>query len=135
MMKKNKINILIIAIILMFLFMLFLFPTKVQAQYEEIRLAQGIIDPNDFEPNDLTQDDTKIVTGKAAKITGTIGVIGAIVSVIALIIIGIKFMLGSVEEKAEYKKSMIPYLIGVLIFFTLTQLLNIIVKFVEGFNA
>ena len=32
-------------------------------------------------------------------------------------ILGIKYMLGSVEEKASYKKSMMPYLIGSVLIF------------------
>lgn len=34
------------------------------------------------------------------------------VSIIIGIIIGIKYMMGSVEEKAEYKKLLVPYLAG-----------------------
>ena len=41
-------------------------------------------------------------------------------------IIGIKYMLGSVEEKSEYKKTMIPYLIGAAIVFSGTTLPQII---------
>ena len=67
-------------------------------------------------------------------IINAIGVIGTIVSVIALIIIGMKYLTGSVSEKAEYKKTMIPYLIGVFIFFAITQLLTILLKYVNGLN-
>ncbi|MEI3401230.1 MAG: hypothetical protein V8R51_02250 [Clostridia bacterium] len=38
--------------------------------------------------------------------------VGIVLSVVILIILGIKYMMGSAEEKAEYKKTMIPYLIG-----------------------
>ena len=41
-----------------------------------------------------------------------LSVIGSFISVIVLIILGIKYMLGSVEEKAEYKKTLMPYIIG-----------------------
>lgn len=34
------------------------------------------------------------------------------ISIIVGIIIGIKYMIGSVEEKAEYKKMLVPYLAG-----------------------
>ena len=48
---------------------------------------------------------------------GLIKVIGTFVAVGALMIIGVKYMLGSTEEKAEYKKSMLPYLIGSILLF------------------
>ena len=55
-----------------------------------------------------------------------IRVIGIIVTVISLMLLGIKYMTGSVEEKADYKKTMIPYLIGVVIFFSLSTILTTI---------
>lgn len=59
-------------------------------------------------------------------IIGGIQFIGSIVSVIVLIIIGIKFILGSAEEKAEYKQSLMPYIIGAVMLFAITNLLAII---------
>ena len=52
---------------------------------------------------------------KAGNILNVITVIGIVVGVITLIVIGIKYMVGTVQEKAEYKKTMISYIIGLLI--------------------
>lgn len=132
-MNRNRVKIFIYAIIIILSLIVFLIPTEAKAKNNfEIKLAKGIVNPNDYDPPDLTEGDTTVITTKASKITSTIGVIGIIVSVVTLILIGVKFMTGSIEEKAEYKKSMIPYLIGVFIFLTITQLLNIIVKIIEG---
>ena len=132
-MNRNRVKIFIYAIIIILSLIVFLIPTEAKAKNDfEIKLAKGIVNPNDYKPSDLTEGDTTVITTKASKITSTIGVIGIIVSVVTLILIGVKFMTGSIEEKAEYKKSMIPYLIGVFIFLTITQLLNIIVKIIEG---
>ncbi len=132
-MNRNRVKIFIYAIIIILSLIVFLIPTEAKAKNNfEIKLAKGIVNPDDYEPSDLTEGDTTVITTKASKITSTIGVIGIIVSVVTLILIGIKFMTGSIEEKAEYKKSMIPYLIGVFIFLTITQLLNIVVKIIEG---
>ena len=68
--------------------------------------------PDDWKPSDL-QEDTKLENA-VGKLLGTINVIGVIVSVIVLIVIGIKYKLGSVEEKAEYKKTMTGYIIGII---------------------
>ena len=43
-------------------------------------------------------------------------------------------MLGSVEERADYKKTMIPYLIGAFMVFTVSLIPQIIFKFMEKFS-
>ncbi len=51
------------------------------------------------------------------KIIGIIQVIGTIATVAVLMILGIKYMIGSTEERASYKRTMIPYLVGVMLIF------------------
>ena len=41
----------------------------------------------------------------------------SILAVIILIVLGVKYMMGSAEEKAEYKKTLLPYFIGALFVF------------------
>lgn len=55
-----------------------------------------------------------------------IQIVGSIISVIALIIIGMKYMFGSIEEKAEYKNTFKGYVIGCIILFAVSNLLMII---------
>ena len=49
-------------------------------------------------------------------LSGITGV-GMALAVIIVAILGVKYMLGSADERAEYKKSMLPYLIGALLVF------------------
>lgn len=63
---------------------------------------------------------------KTENVLGIVQVIGSVVSVIMLIAIGIKYMLGSVEEKAEYKQTIIPYLIGAALVFSGTTIPQIL---------
>ena len=46
---------------------------------------------------------------------GIIRNISVIASVIILMVVGVKFMLGSTEEKAEYKKSLMPLVVGIVV--------------------
>ena len=46
--------------------------------------------------------------------------------VIFLLILGIKYMMGSASEKAEYKKTMIPYIVGAVLIFAGTSLVRVI---------
>ena len=48
-------------------------------------------------------------------------------------VIGIKYMMGSAEEKAEYKKTMIPYLIGAVLLFAAVNLATYIYGIAEKF--
>lgn len=64
---------------------------------------------NDLNGEGSTTENLKNTGNKTITI---LSVIGSLISVIVLIVLGIKYMLGSIEEKAEYKKSMLPYVIG-----------------------
>lgn len=88
-------------------------------------LAAGI-DTSGIDVSSSTQSEFDTV-GKV--ILGGIQGIGMGVSVITLVVIGIKYMFGSVEEKAEYKSSMIPYIIGVLFLALCTSIPNIVYDF------
>ena len=61
--------------------------------------------------------DTTKIEGVGASIVNIIITIGIILAVIVLLILGIKYMMGSASEKAEYKKTMIPYLVGAVLIF------------------
>ena len=52
--------------------------------------------------------------------------IGSIVSVLVLIALGIKYMFGSVEEKATYKKTLLPYFIGAILVFAGSTIASVI---------
>lgn len=92
-----------------------------------------------FNPEDYKPDSTNSVSGATKletignRIIGVVQIIGSISSVIALIIIGIKYVTGSVEEKAEYKQTLKPYLIGAILLFGITNILSIVIDVVGGF--
>lgn len=60
---------------------------------------------------------------------GIFQTVGIVLSVIIVLVIGIKYMMGSAEEKADYKKSMIPYLVGAALIFTASLFANIVYQF------
>lgn len=83
----------------------------------------------------FTSEDDPELQERGGKIVGTIQVIGVIVSIGALMILGIKYMLGSSEERAEYKKTMLPYLAGIVLIFGFTNITQAIYKFADGRRA
>lgn len=60
--------------------------------------------------------------------------VGTVISVVALMAIGLKFMMGSASEKAAYKETMIPYLVGAVMLFTIPNILGILYDLVKGIN-
>ena len=66
------------------------------------------------------------ITSHFQGIIDKIAEIGSVVSVIALILIGIKYMVSSLEEKAEYKEKAKPYLIGATLVFATSRIIDII---------
>lgn len=59
-------------------------------------------------------------------------VIGIVVAVVVLLVLGIKYMMGSAEEKAEYKKTMIPYLIGAALIFASSTIVNVVYSVINS---
>lgn len=45
-----------------------------------------------------------------------------IIGVVIIIILGIKYMLGSVEEKAGYQKSFVPLIVGIIVVMAATSI-------------
>lgn len=72
--------------------------------------------------------DTAGILKLAGKILGFLQWIALIGGVLIIAILGIKYMMGSLEEKAEYKKSMIPLIVGIVVVMGATTIANLLVN-------
>ena len=90
--------------------------------------------PGNLEANYAGEGPTKI-QDVGQKIMGVLTTVGIVISVIVLIILGIKYMMGSASEKAEYKKTMIPYLVGAVFIFGASAIANVVFQFATGLNT
>ncbi len=118
MIKYKKIFIILISFILILYAM------------SNIVFGSGLIDAFDSKIK-TTGTGATDVQNKAGEIVGIIQVIGTIASVGTMTILGIKYTLGSVEQKAEYKKTMFPYIIGSVLIFASVNLTQIIYSWVS----
>lgn len=92
-----------------------------------------LINPNNYKPDStVSPQNSNKVRNIGNDIIGLLQIIGTILSVTVLIVLGIKYMLGSVEERAEYKKSMMPYLIGAIMIFGITNIVALIAGISEN---
>lgn len=79
-------------------------------------LVLAIDDPDFYKP-DENLGETTIFSEMVSSVLGVISVIGIFVAVAGIMIIGIKTIFGSVEEKTDYKKKILPFIIGAIILF------------------
>ena len=119
-MKRNVVKIIVLAIIMM---TLVLASTSV--------LAATSYDPGEYTGEGATIDASRVGTF-GNNIVSVITTAGSVLSVIVLVVLGIKYMMGSAEEKAEYKKTLLPYFIGAILVFAASTIASIIFSVANG---
>ena len=67
--------------------------------------------------SDETTDADPFIEGIGSTILSMVTSVGIVLAIIVVAVLGVKYMMGSTEEKAEYKKTMIPYLVGAVLVF------------------
>jgi len=79
---------------------------------------KGNISTNSTGASDLTQ--------MAGKVIGLIQMASAVAAVVLIAVFGFKFILGSANEKADYQKSFIPLIVGVVVVFAATSIAKLL---------
>ena len=85
--------------------------------------------------NDINSSDAQRAEKAISKVLSIVTNIAMVVSVIILAVIGVKYMIGSAEERAEYKKDMIPYLVGAVLIFGISIIVKILYNFGNQIKA
>ncbi len=93
----------------------------------------GVNSPSTMTGADVGGTDTIEKMGN--QIITILTIIGVIASVIVLIVLGIKYMMGSAEEKAEYKKTMMPYIIGAGLVFAASSIAGMLYSFLTNIGT
>ena len=75
--------------------------------------SDGVI--NQMQKENINASQSQQLSSLGGKVLSALQIIGFIAGVVILVVLGLKYMMGSLEEKAEYKKTMIPYLVGAII--------------------
>lgn len=115
-MKKNiKFIVLIISVLCIF--------SLITPKYTFADIDTGSFNPYDIDKNGV---DQKTVTKYANNVYSILYIVAIVISVIALMILGLKYIIGSATDKADYKKTLIPVLIGIFIVACITSILGVI---------
>lgn len=123
-----------ITIILMMIFTIFAQVSNVYASYGKGTDGSGgggqtsssgtggqSINPGEWDPSQYREPSNGgLLESRAKIITTVIRSVGIVLSVIILMIIGIKEMTASVEEKSMLKKAMPGYILGAIMVFAIT---------------
>lgn len=90
-------------------------------------VTDPILNPSSYDPSntDSSNHKTARIIGE---LVGIVRVVGTVVSLIVVVILGIKYMFGSTENKAKYKESMVPYVVGVVMLVAVVNILGILYK-------
>ncbi len=75
-----------------------------------------------------------VLRDKSNFIVGILQAVGTVVAVIMLTIIAIKYMISSIEERAEYKQTMVPYIIGAASILIISNLVGLIYSIITNLN-
>ncbi len=93
---------------------------------QTISFAKVDVDTTLTEVNGATGGDIGEASTIGGNIVNWIWGISIVVAVVVLMITGLKFIVGSTQEKAEYKKSLIPLVVGVLILVFATTIVKVL---------
>lgn len=95
--------------------------------------AGSEIKPGSFSA--INPTNTTTIVNMGGQIIGVVRTVGVLIAVVILLILGIKYMVGSAEEKADYKKSMIPYLVGAVLIFAASTIAGIVYDMAIALNG
>lgn len=135
-MKIKHITFIVILIIAILLIMM----PNTQARLDLIEPTQdpSVNDGGTYDLNDITSwtfDGSGVpstlyqIVGVAVKILRNISII---ITVLVLTILGVKYMIGSVNEKADYKKDFPNIIIGVVFIAGVFSIISVIFEVAEG---
>ena len=95
--------------------------------------VEGCTDPGSLKGQAVSGTDK--ITGIGNQLITIISTVGSVAAVIVLIVLGLKYMMGSAEEKAEYKKTLLPYVIGAVMIFAASTIAGVLYGFLTNVNV
>ncbi len=97
-----------------------------------VNAASSGVAPTPFTGGGASVSSIQNIGNQIIQIVSTIG---SIASVIVLVVLGIKYMMGSAEEKAEYKKTLLPYIIGAAFVFAASTIATFVFNFTSNLGG
>lgn len=83
------------------------------------------LNPNDYQTT-LNPEEATDIFKMGSIVVKVLRNVAAVVAVLVISIIGVRYIVGSAEEKAEYKEIMIPVVVGCIFIASLSGILTLI---------
>ncbi len=90
---------------------------------------------NDFSSAEGEETATKATQNIVGAIAVVVRIVGMGVALIMLIVLAMKYMVAAPGDKADIKKHAIVYVVGAIVLFATTQILEIIAKFAGNIST
>ena len=95
-------------------------------------LTDPLENPEHYNPETNIDVSNNKLVNKTNVIINAIQIIGTVIAVISIMAIGLKYMFGSVTERATYKETMLPYLIGAIMLFSIVNIIKIFYEIIRS---
>lgn len=95
-------------------------------------MINPVENPDYYKPSDNQQSDNTKFIAIGNSIMGMIRVLGSFIAVVTLMTLGIRYMLASTQDKALYKETFIPYIIGAILVFAIPNIIGVIYDVVKN---
>lgn len=99
------------------------------------RNVYAALDPTSIVDSGPSTDGTNSLYDIGNIILGIFQVIGIGCAMIALLVLGIRYMYSAPDEKAEVKKKLIPFVVGGFLVFGATSFIKIIETFTSNIHS
>lgn len=110
---------------------------SIQGEERNKVIFNDVLEDTDYYANVGNIDSSSAVKmeEKISTIVTVITNVGIILSVLMSAIVGIKYMLGSIEEKVDFKKDIIPYFVGAVLLFGVCTVVKILQSIGNNINS
>lgn len=129
-MKNKLVKNLFITILITLILCAFL-PNKIYAVDNIISSGKDFVNKGEGQDNPIDEEALRDTSSYIYNVLFTIAVVLAFV---IGMIIGIQFIMGSVDEKAKIKETLVPYVIGVFIIFSAFGIWKIVMSIGNSFE-
>lgn len=104
---------------------------ETQKQQESDDLSKDYINPDSFDPNTYSSSDKSTIVKYGNNILGILTIISIIISVITIMIVGLKILVSAPSEKAKYKEHLVPIVVGILFVSSIMTIITVLANFAE----
>ena len=98
---------------------------------QQVDLTKKYIDPSSFDPGKHSKLDEDTVKSYSNKFLTVLTTIAIIVTVITVMLVGLKIIMSAPSEKAQYKEHLIPIVVGAILVSSIMSVITILINFAE----